>query len=174
MWRLPWLPTLLLASAVLGMACSGGSEEVTLGAYLQRVDAIFAETDERFVALGDRCSERTDSEGARVRVALCFFDASVAIWPDFTNALENIDPPDEAAAAHDELLAAGGELSSLIEDYSTRLADVQSTAELEEVLSAHDLLAAGDRFDQACLSLQDLATETGIELDLACTDEAGG
>ena len=168
---LAFIAVLLLAFGAIAAACGGGGEPLTLEEYFQRLDEIFEGADERFEALGDQCEELAESEEAEIEAARCFFDSSVQVLNHVQDETDDLDPPAEAAVAHEELVTAGADLEQLGEEFSERFADIESMAELEELAEAPELESAGERFERTCFDLEEIARENDIEVDLRCGDD---
>jgi len=164
------IAALLLALGSIAAAC-GGDDELTLEEYFQRIDALFNEADERFQPLVEALDQEFYSEAEQIEATRAFFNADIPILRDFVDGLDDLDPPTEVEGPHEEAVAGGRELVEFLQGFTDRFADVESTSELEEILDDTELEAASDRFDDACLALQDIADANGIAVDLECEDE---
>ncbi len=167
----------LIAAALLALvaACGGGGGGdggLTLEEYFQQLDAIADDADKRFEALNRDLfpEEGFDSEEEEVEANRASVDGAIAIDRDILDALNGIDPPPQAELAHDEFVAAVSQLLEVIRNVSDQLEDVDSASELDEVFVASGIEAAGDRSEQACFALQDVAVANGIDVDLTCGD----
>jgi len=110
--------------------------------------------------------------GEDIEATRDYFDSFDAIVRQAVNDLKGLNPPAEARAAHDEFVAGGAEMLASLEDFSDRLAEVESPSGLAalfaEPMPALD--AAQQRATDACLQLQEIADENGIEVDLECAE----
>ncbi len=161
----------LIAAALLALiaACGGGGgEELTLEEYFRRIQALSDEVDERFEPLVEALNREFDSEAEQIEANRVFFNADIPILIDFGDGLDDLDPPVEVEDPHEEAVAGIAELVEFLQDFTDRLADVDSTSELEELLDDPELEAASGRFDQACFDLQDIADVNDIDMDLDC------
>jgi len=166
LWRYVLVVAALMAGSLLLSACGGGEEELDLDEYFRRFEDI---TD-----AADTSMDRLVSEGVGedIEATRDYFDSFDAILRQALNDVKDIHPPAEARAAHDEFVAGGAEMLASFEDFSDRLAEVESPSGLAalfaEPMPALD--AAQQRVTDACLQLQEIADENGIEVDLECEE----
>jgi hypothetical protein len=159
--------TLLLALGTVTGACGGG-EKLTLEEYFQQMQAITAEAVEEADALDEQIDdlEEDDFEGLRG-----LFVANTAITSEVFDEMDGMDPPAEVQDAHNEFVAAGGQMVELMEAFGDDLADVESTSELEQAFDRLvGLEEATVRIDTACLALEEIAADNGIDVDLDCDE----
>ncbi len=163
-----FIPTLLLVVAIIGLAC-GGDGELTLEEYFGQVEALDEETEAQTEALGFPEEQEFASE-EQIEAFRDFFEGSVRFLSTFKTSLQDIDPPAAVEVDHNEVLDAGGKFVNLLQGVQVRLADVESTSELEALFEEKDpeIEAARDRFDQACLDLEEIAQANGIVVNLRC------
>ena len=158
---------LLALLALLGAACGGGgSDDSSAEAYFGALAKVDAAAEARGEAafrtlLGQ---DSTDPEGfAR------FFDAVEAFNRVLRADLTALAAPADLAAAHDALVAAEDVVIDEIEKVREAAADVVTFADIETFVSE-----AGDAFDEfrrACVALEQLAADRGIDLVLGCAEE---
>lgn len=87
---------------------------------------------------------------------------------EFVANLEDIDPPAEAEAAHEETIA-GFQVASDAIGEALDAADSGSTAnEVLAVFQAAEVVEAETALDATCNALQQIATDNGIDVDLSC------
>jgi len=159
----------LIAGCLLLGACGGEEEEMDLDAYFQWFEDFLADGATRMEVLGVECEQF----GEGVEETWHCLDGFVVMIEESINDLNDIHPPPEARDAHDEYVAALAAHIAVWQDFwRERLADVESPSELEAVLAdlgdQSALDAADERFEDACLQLQGIAAENGIEADLKC------
>jgi hypothetical protein len=180
LWRCVLVVALLIAGSLLLAGCGGEEEEgaatpaagtqqaveeeLSLDEYFRQFDRISDDAETR--------AERLDPEalGQDIEASQDYFDGLVHIFEQTFNDLKNLQPPAEARDAHNEFVAGGEEMQASLEDLSERIAGAESLSELEARLAEPmpALAAAGVRMDDACLQLQGIADENGIEVDLEC------
>jgi len=147
-------------------ACGGGEEELKLDEYLPRFDRIGDDAQTR--------AERLWSEGVGqdIEASRDYFDGLVDIFEQTLNDLKNLQPPAEARDAHDEFVVGLAEALALWDNFSDQLGDVESPSEMEalfaELRDDPALGAVTWRMYDACLELQAIADENGIDVDLGC------
>ena len=163
----------LLGTALLIAAAAGcdGDGELTLEEYLQEVDAIFKQAEERGEPHVEALNQEFSSEDEQVSAIRDFWNAVVPITRDAFDALELINAPPEVAEEHNKFIEALMELEESFSDISDRLEDVESISEVNELLNDPGLNEASDRSDEACLTLQDIADANNIEVNLECVEE---
>ena len=165
LWRHVLAISALMAASLL--ATCGGNEALDLGQYFRRVEDIEEAAETRANAL----NEQSQGLGQDIEATRSYFEGFEAIQADILNDLNDMHPPAEARDAHVEYVAALEEALALTGGFSDRLAAVQSSSDLEAVVSglndpAFD--ATLQRLSDACLELQRIAADNGIEVDLRC------
>lgn len=161
---------MLLALGLIAAACGGGGGgELTLEEYFQRLDSSFEDADQRSGALQDEFPAAFQEIEA-TQDALNGFGE---ILRDILSELDGLNPPTEVEAAHEELLAAGAAFAGLFQEFTDRVAELDTLSEFEELAGEFlaedaEFAAADERFTDACLALQDIADQNNIAVDLAC------
>jgi len=82
--------------------------------------------------------------------------------------LDDLNPPEEAAAAHEEAVVAGTELVVMYDNADTVFETAETIDEATLVLSGPGFLDAQARFAASCVALQGIADDNGIDVDMAC------
>lgn len=139
-------------------------EELSLDEYFRQFDRISDEAQTRVQRL------ESEAVGQDIDASQDFYDGLVSIFGQTFNDLKNLQPPSDAWDVHNEFVAASAEMQASLEDLSERLADVESLSDLQTLL-AEPMPAfetAGERMDNACFRLQEIADENGIDVDLEC------
>ncbi len=165
----------LVASVTVTSGCGAGGddgEELTLQEYFQRLDAIYDEGHARSEALAEAAAGTPGQEDLSAEEILAHYraryGASRDIASDFLAALRDLDPPTEATDAHNQ---AVGAMEAALEDYEDFLEGTSDSPSPEEAAPLLDeLYAALGRNKDSCLTLQTVADENDIDVDLACTD----
>ena len=171
LWRRVLVVAAVMAGCLLLAACNGGEEaepglELDLDQYLQRFQEINDATQTRVSAL----DEEFEGVGEDIEATQGYFDSFNAIAGQTVRDLKGLEPPAEARNAHDEFVAGLDQMLALYEDISDRLADVESLSELQAVFEEPDPAfgTASVRIGNACLQLQGIADQNGIDVDLRC------
>jgi len=171
-WRFLMLVLAIVAGSLLLAACGGGGggEELSLDEYYQQFDGI-----EENIKTGIATLEENQTEGVigeDVEATRNYIDGYLDVVEQGLNDMEALKPPAEAKDAHEELVAA---LSSMVpqwKDLSEKLADAETTSELQEVLlEAQNETAwqeSSQQYADACATLQGIADENGIVVTLDC------
>jgi len=161
---------LLIIAFAVAIGCSDDGEELSLDEYFRQVDAVDNGTDERINALFEAITDENDV--AQFRNAMNGFGP---ILEDAADDLDDIDPPDEAAAEHEALVDALRDWAAAAGDAvdSDGAANAASPDELFVAFEEGGFGAAQNTFSAACQDLQDIATNAGIDVDINCDDEEG-
>jgi len=167
--RSPW-PYILMAAALvaasLPLVACGGEEEPELDQYLQRLQDIRDGTEMRMSTL----TEKSQEVGKDIDATRDYYDSVEGILRQNLNDLTGVRPPTEAQDAHEELLTALAERLGEWEDFTDRAADFKLLHALEAMKRELDksLETVEERISDACLQLQAVADENGIDVDLEC------
>ena len=132
-------------------------------------------------AWGPSSKRESDRLGAVAEVALEEGDLAAAVGAvnglvvavrGFAEALGALAPPPAVGGAHAEAVASSAGLADLIVGLSGEIAGVTTFEDLEaafeEFAMRPEVQAAGERLDAACVTLQDLAQEFEINVDIRC------
>jgi hypothetical protein len=164
----------LLALFVIGTGCNGGGGALTLEEYFAELQRLDDEESARSDELDQQIEEETDGLTDEAEVIEIF----KGYLPQFRESLErfvsnlgDLNPPDEAQEAHNEAVAAGEDFIDAFDAASGEIEDAQTFAEFGEIFEGGEVSAAGDRFTDACLDLEQIAADNNIDVDLDCDDE---
>lgn len=152
---------------VLILAC-GGDEELTEQEYFMQLEGISDAANAKFQPVVDRLNVEYESETEAIRVRREFFEADLRILGEMEEDLEGLLPPESVRSAHREYTAALAHLQDVIARLTRRLGEALSLVEIEELFADAELQAATDRFDEACLELETLASRSNIDANLDC------
>ena len=169
-WRFLTVVVAVVAGSLLLAACGDGEEgeELGLDEYFRQLDEIEEGIKTDIGALGE------ESEGAweDIEATRDYVDGYRDILEQGISDMRELDPPAEAEDAHDEFVAALSDMVPVSEDYSERLADIETPSELQELFAEQvadpRLQEAWQRVDDACVELQGIADENGINVSLDC------
>ncbi|MEX2160249.1 MAG: hypothetical protein WEB04_12685 [Dehalococcoidia bacterium] len=168
--------TVVLTIAALGAACSddGGGKTLTLDEYFQQLDAIQNENDATF-ATQEASAEEPAEDASGEELAAFLRDSvteSADTLRDTGSKGGDLEPPDEVADAHDDIVAA---INTAADALDAAADDVPDTLTIEELADGtffddEALNAAFDGITTACNALEAIATENNITVDLACDE----
>jgi hypothetical protein len=183
--------SVLLACALLfcsaaAFACGGGGggttaaghtpsgtagPVLTLLEYFQKVQALNAQSVQRLDALSTLLVPSPSADQA-LQLARDAIAQEGAILKDLRDALQQLSPPPEVRAAHNEVINA---LSAFL-GYSQKANDAAATAtnlvDVAKFLGSKETRALDARLTDSCLALQKAAADHGITIDLGCTSAA--
>jgi len=159
-----------MAAFLLLAACGDGGDELSLEEYFQRVLDIGDAAETR----ADTLEEESQGLGEDLNATRDYFDGLEAIAREALSDLRDIDPPAEVRDAHDEFVAGVAATQAVWKDLSDRIRDLESPSEVQALLFAMSedpaFSAAFERQGNACVQLQGIADENGIDVDLECEE----
>jgi len=175
-WILIMGAVLLLGLGALGAGCglSGGSDAISLDEYFQKIDEVQENNDATF-ATQEASAEEPSADATGEELAQFLRDsvtASAATLHDSGAAAGDIEPPDEVADAHADVVAAINDAADALDGIADSIPDSLTLAELEQgtFFDSEDLNAAFDSLATACNTLEEIATANNITVDLACDE----
>lgn len=172
-WLLVVAVLLAAVTAACGSGDSGGGGELSLEQYFDQVGSITGSLEERAAALDQPLEQEFDSEVEQVQAVRDAFTTVLPAFEDFINDLDELNPPPEAAAAHDELVAGFANVVGGLEDLIDQLAEVETAAEFSALLfdPGSGFGSAIGQVTAACLQLQSIADDNGINAGLLECDQ---
>ena len=165
-------------SVAFAAACGDGDDEITIEEYFQRITA--AQDDLTESGKGVVIDGPFESEEDELKETHEFFDRVVPLLNDFRDRIDDIDPPSEVEDRHEAFLASWADLAEWHEMIATLQADVQSVAELDEVLDMFSTEgeAVLSRMSEICFELEEArvvaSVAAGVDLDWQCLSFGGG
>ncbi len=158
------IAALLLALASFAAACGSDDEALSIEEYFGRLDALNA----RFEAdLQEVDTENAEEEDLKLIQAN--FANTVAVLATFAGGVSDLEPPDEIKSQHEEVAEAlRAYADALGGDYFDQVSNLDSIEELQALAVDEELVAAGARVGEACLVLEQLAADNGIQIDFNC------
>lgn len=159
---------------VANSACGGGGSELSLEEYFQEMGAIAQELDEKQSDLAERYDEDVNAaadEEEVLQLTAQFFEDGAGQTRAALDKVKKLNSPSEVREAHKEFVAAGEALVALFPDVIRRARDAKSAKDIEALvdeLGGPPFSDAGNRSDEACLALQEIADENNIDVDLTC------
>jgi len=162
----------LAAGTFAGCGGDGGGDSSDL-----TLDEYFAELEERSAEFEERGRQAEDdldfvnagTEAEQVELAVEFFTLAVTIYEDFVSELDDLNPPAEVQSVHEDAVSNGRTAVERLRLLLDLVGDAETEAELdaalEEVSPADPVF---ETFSAACVELQGIADERGIDVDLQC------
>ena len=151
----------VLVAVVVGADGGGGG---SLQGYFDRLSTAQTEINEEYSAI----STQYANAFAEKQETLDYLNASADAWGDSTAKLEDIDPPEEAEAAHATLVQATGDVREAFLALSASAEEADDTEEaLTALLDTADTTAFDD-YGTACADMQTLADSSGVIVQLPC------
>ena len=163
------IAALLLTIGAIAAACGGGGDgdSQTIGQYFERLETLAASFDDRGTELEEGFDITADtSDDELIELSRDFLRGGLTVLEDFVDDLDGLDPPAEAADAHDTAVDAGKAAIAALQDVVDRFDDVESAADLAGLFE--DAFADSESFSEGCFALQEIADDIGISVDLQC------
>jgi hypothetical protein len=169
---------LALGASMLGIAACGGDdnggggdsgvrEELTLADYFSTYQAINKAAEEQFDSIAPDIGGSDATLDERKLALVAFLEEIRDIAREFVAEFEDIDPPDEAQALHEDSLGAGNDLVEAIDGIIDDVEDFDSLSDILD-FDVPELDAASERLDAICADLQKLADDEEIDVGLGC------
>ncbi len=183
MRRLLWLAPIGLLLAAFSAACGGGQEDPrTFPEYIDRLDAIFGDATTRADEINAKfrdANEEAETDEEHMDAFRGLFKDMAKSLRRVVDELESFRPPALIIEEeHDELAASAASIASILEDFSRRADESESVDEMRELFAELDEPQYDDaalRMSSACLLFEDLASDSGIDVELGCAfSDLGG
>ncbi len=155
----------LLAVGSFAAACGGDDEALSTQQYFARLDDLEAQFEAGLQEAGTDVP--TDNEDALTVIQETLAN-TLTLYASFADSVSDLKPPEGIRSQHEELEEAMRAFGDVLTEYSGEISNVASMEELQALASNEALEAAGTRAEEACLALQQIAANAGIELDLNC------
>lgn len=153
------------------VACGGASASMT--AYFEALEELNADIRARQQQVDadyDEALAATEFSPAARQAFADYLAAQQDLALSYVAGAEDLDPPDDARALHDDATEAyrsfAGEIDSVIADVNR----AQTLDGLVSALGAPAAIEAAANATAACLALQDLADEEDVSVDLRCQE----
>ena len=159
--------------AVFSGACSSDSDPLTLEEYFAEFEAIDADVNSQFEALFADFPEDAVSDEANLELFKDLLDGFPRITGDWVDRANDLDPPAEVEAAHNDLVDAGEALLVAHEERAEVMGDAETMAELETISREVDPITtvAETARVAACLAVVDIAVANDIQVNVSCGGE---
>jgi len=168
---------LLVGLATLGCGLRNGGGGLSLEEYFKQIDEIQNDTDATF-ATQEASTDEPAADASGEELATFLRDSmtgSVDILRAAAADVDDLEPPDDVADAHDDIVAAINGLVAAWDDMADSVPDTLTLAELENpdatFFNSDELDAADEQFVAACNALEAVAADNSITVDLACEEE---
>lgn len=168
---------LALGAAMLGIAACGGDDngggdsgarkQFTLVDYFSTYEDINKAAEEQFDSIAPDIGGSDATLDERKSALVAFLEEIRDIAREIIAEFEDIDPPDEAQALHEDSIAAGNDLIEAIDGIITEVEDFDSLSDILD-FNVPELDAANERLDAICADLQKLADDEEIDVNLGC------
>ena len=157
---------LLLAFGAVVAACGGGGgEPLTLEEYFQRLEELSNELDQGADALEPAVEGSPDDQVEVFQEALNGF---LPLLVDYVGGIKEMNPPEELKEPYSGFVARSDDVLEAVENLIDELENVESEAELNEVIAGFESSAPLAPAGQACLALQRVFDERELDVDLRC------
>jgi hypothetical protein len=166
--------SLVVLGLVAGISACGEGDELTLDEYFRQLEAAGGGANQRSAALQDEFEMRLrlpETAEEIIEATRQFYSGNASIFRDLSDNLEGVEPPTEVEEAHEGFVDATRVSAAVYENLSERAARAQSVPELQQLVAALDrrtVEAVFERVVDACLVLQGIADEIGIDVFLEC------
>ncbi|HLB62680.1 MAG TPA: hypothetical protein VJN50_08130 [Actinomycetota bacterium] len=158
----------VLALAIAAPACGGITVEEYF-AELQRFRVDFKARGDELTATMQSDVQAATSEDAAIELLRAFFQDLSTVLGDAIDDLSSLDPPSEVKDAHDQYVATlektQDEIDGILEDF-----DQLTPEEIGNVFASPEFTDIQSQAQEACRSLQAVADDNAIEIDLECED----
>jgi hypothetical protein len=141
----------------------GGGDTSTLAGYFQAINQVETEISTNYSTISQKYPQAFQD----VQQTLDYLDESEQAWADGVTKMKAINPPPDAAQAHNGLADAADAVRKAFADLRTGAAGAKDATALETLLNGADTTAF-DNFGTACKALQSLADSNKITVSLAC------
>ncbi len=173
LFALPAALLLTIVALVAGCGGGGGSGPLTLEEYFAQFDAVQAELYSQSAEAFEGSQQSLGSPFFGLDELPAVKDAYAAIpgvVDGFAGSLEDIDPPPEVAAAHDELIAASRAYAAAFEEAAAVLDEAETMEEFAALFeeAGPSIQTATAPYDDACRAVVDIAEATAIATSATC------
>ncbi len=168
----------LAAALMIAVAACGGGDDgdaLSIEDYLTEMERLDNDAEAQQTALRQQFEAATVGDSGSGALTDVYKEALEAYYvglaeagKDFINAVEDLQPPDDAQEVHDEYIAAYDELLAQLNVIIDEIPTLTSRGDRDALLSSPDLEAAFARGNAACADLQQLAADNNVDVDFGC------
>ena len=155
----------IAGGAALASACNDDGEALTLEEYFERVDELDQAEQDRSAEVEQEFEELPDD--APIDEYADRFERQIDSLETFASDMDDIEPPDEVADLHDDVVSALNEATDTFGGVVEEFRDAGSLEEGFAVLDGVDDSAI-QRATDACLDLEQIAADNNIDADFDC------
>ena len=155
----------------------GRAEGLLLSEYFSQLDALDDKSSEELEAIMQEFEAkvsvalRGQRQDEAIEAARGWLQESVTQLRSFLDALNEIEPPAAAEAAHNEWIAALSEELRILEEIAET--GIESLADAASMLNDPRFVAVAGRTARACVALEQISAANDIEVDLYCEISPG-
>jgi hypothetical protein len=157
----------------LALAACGSGASASMSAYFESLEELNADIraqQQQVDADYDEALAATEFSPAARQGFSDYLTAQQDLALSYVAGAEDLDPPDDARALHEEAIEAyrafAGEIDAVISDVSR----AQTLDGLVSALGAPAAIEAAANATAACLALQNLAEDEDVSVDLRCQE----
>lgn len=165
--RVALIAGIALAGATFAIACGDDGGELTLQEYFDKLQEIDDENQTRSEEIDQELEALGEEDFDKARDLL---KEQADEFDRFVNEIEGLEPPAEAADAHDEAVEALRALVAEFKKANDAIEDADSFEDADAAFSEVDF-SQFDRASEACRQLEAIAADNDITTDLNCDDE---
>lgn len=165
------LSVLLVLVASFGVACKNGGGSLSLDEYFRKVDDVQKTGYSAYATQEAALATPSDSASGEELAAFQreSWTITAAAQHDYAKQLGHIDPPDEVAGPHNDLVDALNAAGDALDNAANSLPASITTADLQNGgPTGEELTTALDTLTAACHALQQIANDNDITVDLGC------
>ncbi|MEX1193467.1 MAG: hypothetical protein WD904_11420 [Dehalococcoidia bacterium] len=150
-----------------------GDDDGGDGDYYNDVADILNEADRKTIEISGTYGGPYDDDADEIDQTRSAFIETGQVLETVAVSLGDLDPPDEAAAAHASYIDTVVTLLQSLAPLTADLEDISTGAELDALQDQYgpELTAISDQQETACLALQDLADAASSGADLGCSTQ---
>lgn len=156
-----------IALAALVLAACGGKTRLPIVEYLRAMDGVLGEAQQRSKVAPDDASKWLEDRDFTIKK----LSRDIETLKDTIARMERLEPPPEAAQAHQALINNSSTLIKVYEDMKRSVSAAKTPEEMQafkDSLPIPEGVEAGKGFRQACQRLQSLADNLAPGVDYAC------
>jgi len=162
------------ALAVVASACSGGPSADEYFTNLEGVSSTLgSELDDLEGEFNAGLLDIDFASPGSERQLIDLFQASItrttASFALLVTGIEELDPPSDLAAPHQEAIDAGQRVLAEYQERAEQLQTIDTLADIDAYAEAFSASGVRVRFTESCRELQAIADREGIDADLGCS-----